>query len=100
MKSGFVVIAAAILSGCQSVNSNVSRFHTLEAGSVKTFHISSLSMPSLEASSYADMIGDNLEKLGWHRIRKGVEVGQGSEIEITFAYYSATIWMRPARQSG
>ena len=86
MKTFCVVLAAMVLSGCQSVQSNVSRFHTIEAGSVKTFHISSLSTPSLEASTYADLIGNNLEKYGWHRIRQGAETGVGSEIEINFRY--------------
>src|SRR5690606_15585976 len=66
---------------CQTVNSNVTAFHSITPGEAESFTVrpDNSQAGSLEASSYSRLIADRLEQAGWASASSG-------DVLVTFAY--------------
>jgi hypothetical protein len=75
------VLGVAVLSGCTTVESDVTVFHTADVEKPNTFKV--VAMPpfagSLEAQTYSDMIAADLEAKGWTQAANG-------DITVAFGY--------------
>jgi hypothetical protein len=66
------VLLAGAISGCQTVQSNVVAFHTLEISTKNTFAVRPVSRTgSLEAATYANLISNELVQKGWAASNSG-----------------------------
>ncbi len=79
MKKVVVLILSIVVAGCQSINTNVSRFNAFETSAPKRFRIVSADQ-SLEAQSYGQKISDQLAKMGWQ------QSSNAAEIDIRFSF--------------
>ncbi|WP_156461299.1 DUF4136 domain-containing protein [Devosia sp. Root436] len=81
----FAILAVAFLSvglaACQSVQSNVTAFHTLQPNTPETFSVraSNIQGDSLEATTYAGLISTRLEQHGW-------SASSSPDVDVRFAY--------------
>jgi len=74
-------LALLALAGCQTVSSNATAFHSITPGTVETFTVRAASghSGSLEANSYAELIGRRLGESGWTSAARG-------DVIVTFGY--------------
>ncbi|HWA18799.1 MAG TPA: DUF4136 domain-containing protein [Devosia sp.] len=78
-----VFFIALVLTGCSTVNSEVSVFHTAAVEKPNSFYIepAPVLQGSLEAQTYAGLIAEQLEAKGWTRASK-----QEAQLDVLFAY--------------